>query len=164
MAALPSLAPSLTPRLHSNLAADIGNISRITKTHKSLSITPKPLPDLKQSMAFEVSAFGVQGRGSGGAGWLLVREMEIQKEKWFGRTVVEVVMEGKARRLKMNTQRSKGGVTECAGRPGEEQRETEGTEGNRRGGRRQLGRDYWLRIDACVCRAPEQVQSSSNSP
>lgn len=90
MAALPSLAPSLTSSLHSMLAADIGNISRITKTHKSLSITPKALPDLKQSMAFEVSAFGVQGKGRdeegqagegwGELGWHLVKVMEIQKE------------------------------------------------------------------------------------
>lgn len=97
MSAVPLVARSLTPKPCSNLAAaDIGNISRITKTHKSLSITPKPLPDLKQSMAFEVSAFGVHGRGEAKGG-RLARATEAQKENGLG-TVVERMMESEAKR------------------------------------------------------------------
>lgn len=83
VSALPLVTRSFTPTPRSNLAAaDIGNISRITKTHKSLSITPKPLPDLKQSMAFEVSAFGVHGRGKRGAGGWRRRWRHKKKMVW----------------------------------------------------------------------------------
>lgn len=161
MAAPPSLAPSLTPSLHSKLAADIGNISRITKTHKSLSITPKPLPDLKQSMAFEVSAFGVQGKGRGGAGWERQGRAGVAsgesngdtKRKWLRETVLEVVMEGEERKLKMNTERWSGGVCRTSWEEGR------GAEGTWRGsGRHREG------ITGCVLMRVSAAPSNRCNP